>query len=142
MSDIQFHSAAKPSCAPVDEITASYEAWLKSYTKIRESSTACGLYSFDHEKPFAPTVRVGSLCGSFGRRSGVLKSIWHASLGFTFYPQTDVLPISVEIASDEEAVLSDWVITGLDLYNSIRGCKILAPDARPEPAELASTSSR
>jgi len=140
MSQIPSIHPTSQECVKLDQLEASYKKWVWDYSKNRENSVLClRLYQFAQNDPptfsFSPITPLGPLRA----RGGFLRAIWKGLSSFSFLPYTNVLPQSIELASDEEAILSDWVVTGLDLYQSARGCRILPPHGPAESPQPAPT---
>lgn len=105
--------------------SAAYAQWVEAYSKSIESSGCDQIYRIDgYDVGIKPVSPFGRLSG----RCGLGRAIWHGLFSFTFFPDTDVLPNHPNLPSNEASLLSDWAITGLDLYHAGQRCKIHPPD--------------
>ena len=138
MSQISSSHPTYRACVRLDQIEASYKAWLQAYSTSRETSSFC-LYrssAESHALSFDPVTPFGRLSA----RRGLFHSIWRGISSFSLFPYTDVMPQRrMDLASDEEAILNDWAVAGSDLYHAYCGCKIFSQHgADPRPAETSS----
>ena len=134
MSRISTSQPTSQECARLDQIEASYQNWVRAYSEQREKSPCVlKLYHVSQNDPVTFSFLPAMPFGPAPARHGLLRAIWSGISSFSLFPYTNVIPQSVELASDEEAILSDWTVTGLDLFHSIRGCRIPAPHGPAEP---------
>lgn len=128
------HNSGLYSISP-EEAEANYRAWLHAYErKLERSAGWCNYYVLS-EDPVEVKFEPCTFMGPMSHRLGFFRSFCHAWETLSLFPETDAAPESVALQADEDAIMSDWAITGLDLYKTIHGCRI-------QPTGVRSSTSK
>jgi len=118
----------RPHPAPASAYEAAYAEWLESYSN--QSSRTWRVWSPNPEgEPVEEGEPIEYDCAF--DKTGVLRHIFNGLKHCTFSPLTEVR-IHPRLASDWDALFSDWAAVGSDLYYAIRKYRISSSLVTPE----------